>query len=122
METYSIIDLEGYALSVREAAAGSFTEKYSENLDEFISVEQVIGLIEENSVGKDEEDNYLITEESFGELFEKIRNRLYSVGLSRLAAKGLVECAWDDETNEMIFWLSDAGATHISNRPSSKNE
>jgi hypothetical protein len=122
VETYSIIDLEGYARSVREAAAKSFTETYSENLDEFISVEQVIGLIEENSMGKDEEDNYLITEESFGELFEKIRNRLYSMGLSRLAAKGLVECAWDDETNEMIFWLSDAGATHISNRPSSKNE
>jgi hypothetical protein len=118
VETYSIVDLEGYANSIREGAAKSFTETYTENLDEFISIDQVIGLVKEYSVGKDEEDNYLITEENFNEIFEAVRDRLYTVGLSRLAAKGLVECAWDDETNEMVFWLSDAGETHISNRPS----
>ena len=121
METYSIVDLEGYANSIRESAAKSFTETYTENLDEFISIDQVIGLVKEHSVGKDEKDNYLITEENFNEIFEAVRDRLYTVGLSRLAAKGLVECAWDDETNEMVFWLSDAGKTHISNRPSSKH-
>ena len=118
METYSIVDLNGYAISVREAAAKSFTETYSENLDEFISIEQVIGLISEHSVGTDEENNYLITEENFEQLFEAIRDRLYTVGIARLAVKGLVECAWDDETNEMVFWLSDSGQSHIKNRPS----
>ena len=96
METYSIVDLEGYANSIRESAAKSFTETYTENLDEFISIDQVIGLVKEHSVGKDEEDNYLITEENFNEIFEAVRDRLDTVGLSRLAAKGLVECACPD--------------------------
>jgi hypothetical protein len=122
MDTYSIIDLEGYAYSIRDAAAKSFTETYTQNLDDFISIKQVIEMIQENSVGKDEENNYLITEENFEELFDQIRDRLYSVGLARLAAKGLIECAWDNESNEMVFWLSDAGKTTINNRPSSKNE
>lgn len=116
METYSIIDLDGYAASIREAAAKSFTETYNENLDEFITIEQVIGLIAENSIGKDEDNNFLITEENFEDLFQKIRDRLYSVGLSRLAAKGLVECAWDDEANEMVFWLSEAGESKINSK------
>jgi hypothetical protein len=122
MDTYSIVDLRGYATSIRDAAAKSFTETYTENLDEFISIEQVIGMVKENSIGQDEENNYLITEENFDELFEQVRDRLYSVGLSRLATKGFIECAWDDESNEMIFWLSDEGQTRINNRLSSKNE
>ena len=122
METYSIIDLKGYAQTIREGAAKSFTENYEENLDEFISIDQIIGLINEHNVGRDDEDNYLITEDNFNEIFEEVRNRLYTVGLSRLAAKGLVECAWDDESNEMVFWLSDAGETHIKNRPSNNHD
>lgn len=117
MDTYSVIDLEGYAYSVRDAAAKSFTETYNENLDEFISINQIIELIRENSIGKDEDNNYLITQDIFEEIFEEIRNRLYTVGLAKLAAKGLVECAWDDESNEMIFWLSDEEKTKIENRP-----
>ena len=122
MGTYSIIDLEGYATSVREAAAKSFTETYTENLDEFISIDQIIGLIEENSVGTDEDGHYLITEENFEELFEKIRDRLYSVGLSRLASKGFIECAWDDEENGMVFWLSKAGEERLKNRSINNEE
>lgn len=26
--------------------------------------------------------------------------------LAALAAAGIVECAWDDEKNEMVFWLN----------------
>jgi hypothetical protein len=110
------MDLNGYANSIREGAAKSFTDTYTENLDEFISIQQVIDLIKENNVGEDEEGNYLITEENFEELFETVRNRLYTVGLSRLAAKGLVECAWDDEANEMVFWLSESGEERAKNR------
>lgn len=117
METYSIIDLNGYAQTIRENAAKSFTQEYSENLDEFITIQQIIGLINEYNVGRDEENNYLITESNFNDIFESVRDRLYTVGLARLAAKGLVECAWDDETNDMVFWLSSAGEKHINNRP-----
>lgn len=122
METYSIIDLEGYATSIREAAAKSFTETYTENLDEFISINQIIGLVEENSIGTDEDGHYLITEENFEELFDKIKDRLYNVGLSRLAAKGFIECAWDDKENEMVFWLSESGEERLKSRSINNDE
>jgi len=115
---YSIVDLNNYAIAIRDSAASSFAEDYTENLDDFISVKQIINLIKKNSIGKDEEGNYLIQATSFDETFNQIRNWLYGVGLAKLAAKGHVECAWDNDLNEMIFWLSDDAKTTISNKPS----
>ena len=122
MESYSIIDLEGYAKAMRDGAASSFEKDYTEDLDEFISIPQVINMVKKNNLGLDEEGNYLINEDIFEEIFESIRNQLYEVGLSKLASKGFVECAWDDESNEMIFWLANKDQTHISAKPSKDND
>ena len=122
MESYSIIDLEGYAKAMRDGAACSFEKDYTENLDDFISIGQVINMIKENTLGLDKEGNYLINEDIFDEVFNQIRDRLYCVALSKLAAKGLVECAWDDESNEMVFWLANKDKTSISAKPSQDND
>jgi hypothetical protein len=29
---------------------------------------------------------------------------IHNVALAKLAAQDLVECAWDDDANEMVFW------------------
>lgn len=105
-EIYSIMNLEKYAEYMRKRAALSYSENYTENLDEFITNEQVCGLIIENSVGVDENGKYLLSEESHENLFEAIRLRLYNTGLAKLAAEGHLECAWDEEKQEMIFWSS----------------
>jgi hypothetical protein len=118
METYSIIDLEGYAKAMRSGAASSFSQEYSENLDEFITISQVINLIKKNNLGLDQEGNYLINEDIFDEIFDNIREWLYEVGLAKLAAKGFVDCAWDDEANGMVFWLPNKDNTSISSKPS----
>ena len=118
MESYSIIDLEGYAKAMRDGAASSFEKDYTENLDEFITIPQVINMIKNNNLGLDEEGNYLINEDIFDEMFESIRNQLYEVGLSKLAAKGFIYCAWDDDSNQMIFWLANKDQTSISAKPS----
>jgi hypothetical protein len=121
METYSIIDLEGYAKAMRDGAASSFEKDYTENLDDFITIKQVVGLIEKNNLGLDEEGNYLINSDIFDEVFGQIRDWLYGVGLSKLAAKGFVDCAWDDEANEMVFWLANKDKTNIPAKPSQDN-
>lgn len=118
METYSIIDLEGYAKSMREGAASSFEADYTENLDEFITINQVINLIKKNNLGKDEEGNFIINEEIFEDIFNDIRDWLYGVGLAKLAANGYIECAWDNEANDMTFWLPNKDKTNISTKPS----
>jgi hypothetical protein len=104
-KVYSIVDLEQYAISLRDAVAKTFKEHYSDNLDEYISINQVISVIEGYSVGNDDDGRLLITEEIFEYIFDDVRDWFYEVGLSKLAAKGLVECAWDNETNSMIFWI-----------------
>lgn len=118
MENYSIVDINSFASLIRENVAKSFTEDYSENLDEFISLEQTIDLVEKHSLGQDDDGCHIINEEVFNDIFNDLREWLYGVGLSKLAAKGFVECAWDDEANEMVFWLSDKGKTSIPNKPS----
>jgi hypothetical protein len=122
MDSYSIIDLEGYAKAMRDGAASSFEKDYTENLDDFVTIPQIIIMIKENNLGLDEEGNYLIDEDIFDDIFNCIRDRLYEVSLAKLAAKGLIECAWDDESNDMVFWLANKDKTSISTKPSKDND
>lgn len=123
-ENYSIVDMNGYAAAMREGAAKSFlnSENYSENLDDFISIGQVICLIKNHSLGQDNDGNYIINEVVFDDIFDELREWLYGVGLSKLASKGYVECAWDNDSNEMVFWLADKKNTPISNKPSDEQQ
>lgn len=101
---YSIVDLDNYAVSVRDSVAKSFTENYEDNLDEYISLNEVKTVIIGHSLGQDDDGLYLINEEVFNDTFEDIREWMLDVGLAKLAAQDLVECAWDDELNQMVFW------------------
>jgi hypothetical protein len=113
---YSITDLENYAIYLRDSAASSFAEDYTENLDDFISVKQVINLIKKRSVGVDDEGNLLINSNAFDDTFDDIRVWLYGVGLAKLSAKGIIDCAWDNDINQMIFWHSENKNT-IQSKP-----
>lgn len=103
-EVHAIMNLDKYSAYIRRRAAISFSENYEENLDDFVTIPQTSALIEEHSIGKDEEGRLLIDEQSHKRLFEAVRLRLYNAGLSKLAAKDLLECAWDDQKGEMVFW------------------
>lgn len=103
-DVYSIINLEKYAEYMRKRAARSISEDESENLDGFITVKQACLMIEEHSIGKDEEGKFLLDDKSHELLFEAIRTRIYNCGLSKLASEGLLECAWDSEKGDMVFW------------------
>jgi hypothetical protein len=101
---YSIVDLDGYANSLRDGVAKSFVDNYTENLDDYITLEQVKNIIIGYSLGQDDNGDYLINSEVFNDTFDDVREWFYEAGLSKLAAKGVIECAWDNETNQMIFW------------------
>ena len=105
MEIYSVLNLDAYADSIRAAAASSLCENYTENLDDFISINQVKNIIANHIVGIDDNDRYMVDEDSFNNTFEEVSVWLHEVGLAKLAAAGKLECAWDDESGEMIFWM-----------------
>jgi hypothetical protein len=105
-EVYAITDLEGYANEMRIAAAKSLSANQDDNLDEYISLNQMINLVKSECVGYDHKDRPLLNEESNEQIYEKTVIWMHNVGLAKLAAKGLVECAWDNQTNEMVFWAN----------------
>jgi hypothetical protein len=103
-EVYSVMNLDKYAAYMRKKAATAISEDDSQKLDEFITVRQAALMIEEHSIGKDEDGRLLLDDDSHERLFESIKTRIYNCGLSKLAAEGLLECAWDSEKDEMVFW------------------
>jgi hypothetical protein len=104
-QVYSIYDINGYVSQMREAAAKSISEDSSnEDLDTYITIDQMMGLVKSNCLGYDENNNPLLNEKSNEQIYEETAVWIHNVGLSKLSAKDLVECAWDDELNEMVFW------------------
>lgn len=103
-EVYAITDLNGYISQMRSAAAKSLSDSEEDNLDDFISVGQMTNMIKKECLGFDDEDRPLLDEEVNEKIFEETAIWIQNVALARLAAQDLVECAWDDETNDMVFW------------------
>ena len=104
-EIYAITNINGYVSQMREAAANSISDDTSQdNLDHYISLRQMVDLVNNNCLGFDENQYPLLDEESNQKIFEEVTTWIHNVGLARLAALDMVECAWDDELNEMVFW------------------
>lgn len=108
MSIYSITNIDGFAETIRHGAATSITEDFKDDLDTFVTLNQIKNLIKSKSLGLDQDGLDTITEDIFDELFEEIRSLIYQSGLAKLAAQGMIECAWDDKSNEMVFWINDA--------------
>ena len=105
MENYSIVDITGYATTLRRYAADSLAENNMDNLDDYITINQVIGVIKEYASGLDDNDHYIINEDISENIYLDIVEWIYDVGVAKLAAENKIECAWDDDLNKMIFWI-----------------
>lgn len=104
-EVYAITNIDGYVSQMREAAANSISENSSsDNLDNYISIDQMIGLVKTNCLGFDDNNRPLLDEDRNQKIFEEAATWIHNVGLARLAGQDLIECAWDDNLNEMVFW------------------
>jgi len=103
---YAITNLIGYATEMRQAAASSLSEEYEDDLDDYITVDEVIALVNEHCNGFDDEDRPLLDEDANAEIYESTITWMTNIGLAKLAAQDLVQCAWDDKANEMVFWAN----------------
>ncbi len=119
-KSYAIIDLEGYITEIRKSAADSIAADNEENLDEYITLDQMKGLVEQWSLGKDDEDRLILNEDANQNIFEDTRIWISNVGLAKLAAEDLVECAWDNDSNEMVFWVKETTEKKNESKPKNK--
>ena len=110
---YIITDTEEFVHLMRSTAASSLAEEYlgktkeysDKDLDGITTLNQVESIIAEKSIEVDEESKYIINGNIFEDIFDEVRNLIYQSAMCQLAAKGYVECAWDDEENKMVFWV-----------------
>ena len=105
-EVYAITNLKGYAAEMRQAAANSLSSSNDDNLDDYISLSQMINLVKSECVGFDKNKRPLLNEDANEKIYESTVTWIHNVGLAKLAAKDLVQCAWDEKTNDMIFWAN----------------
>lgn len=116
-DIYVINDLESYANILRNDAAdtlnpiGDQTQLNTNDLNDFITINQIYSLIDGYALGQDDEGQYLIDAECHDHIIEDIRNWIFNVGLAKLASQGYIECAWDSDINEMVFWLPSSTTT-----------
>lgn len=103
---YAITDTLGYANDIRKAAADNLCEdgNSTEDLNDYISIEQIVNLIEDECLGLDDENRYLLNEDTNAKIFDIVTIWIHNVGMAKLAGANLLECAWDDELNDMVFW------------------
>lgn len=113
-DCYVIIDLDGYVSEMRKAVGNSIADANTDDLDQYISLDQMKGLVNAWCVGYDDNDRPILDEEANQNIFEDTSVWMTNVGLAKLASQGLVECAWDNESNEMVFWIPE-------NKPNDKS-
>lgn len=120
-DVYAIIDLSGYVSQMREAAAKTICDN-TDDVDDYISLDQMIGLVKESCLGFDDEERPLLNEDANETIFDNTVTWIHNVGLAKLAAQDLVECAWSDEDNEMIFWAKEKSKNATKRKRTRKNK
>lgn len=116
MPEYAIRNLAKYAAEMRSAAATYISDDYTDNLDDFVTIKQLEVFIKSKSSGLDEKGRLLLNSEAIDDIFIEICDWIYGVGLARLASKNLIECAWDNDQNCMIFWKANDEKSEQSNK------
>lgn len=120
-EVYAITNIEGYASEMREAAANTFTESH-DDIDSYISLNQMINLIKSECIGFDDQDRPLLNEDANEKIYESTVTWINNVGLARLASEGYIECAWDSNSNEMVFWANNKLNDIMKNEEDTPND
>jgi hypothetical protein len=105
-EKYIINEFDEFAKEIREIVARNLGADDMEDINSYITVNQVKGLIIEHATSM-KNDKPILDEKGLFDACEEIQSMIMDAGLSKLAAKGLIECSWSDEDEDFIFWLPD---------------
>jgi len=118
-EVYAISNLDGYAQEIINAAAKTLSDAPSNDLDNYVSVGQVINLVKQKCIGYDDMDRPILDETINESIYEDVTVWIHNVGLAKLAGQDLIECAWDNDLNDMVFWAKDK-KTKKEKKPNAK--
>lgn len=79
--------------------------------DKMLSHKESLTIIKENikkeKSKKTKKIRYILNEKIFTQIVTSLNDRMVSNVMNSLVQKGLVESAFDNESNDFIFWVSD---------------
>jgi hypothetical protein len=123
---YVVKDLDNFVLTSRELVFNNFGKDQNQNIEDLIQDVGLDELEEFNSVLSQEESmiiaksicrkqtnkktkaiRYVITDDLFMQMIMLFNDRMVSNMLNGLVNKGLLETAFDTESNDFIFWAKD---------------
>jgi hypothetical protein len=123
---YIVKDLDNFVLTSRELVFNNFGKDQNQNIEDLIQDVGLDELEEFNSVLSQEESmiiaksicrkqtnkktkaiRYVITDDLFMQMIMLFNDRMVSNMLNGLVNKGLLETAFDTESNDFIFWAKD---------------
>ena len=104
----SVVDMEGCIEHLATSLSKEFSpEATSDDVYVFCSRKQIESIINDSCLGFDEDDNPIINAKIYAEICDSIFQTVQNASLAKLASEGHLECAWDDDLNDMVFWLPD---------------
>lgn len=123
---FVIKDLEQFIETTRSLVFNSFGDNKNKNWDELkldvldsekeeldtiLSHEECLNIAKDilrtQTNKKTLEKRYLVSDESYYMFVDSLNQRMVGNLLQGLVSKGLVETAFDNETNDFIFWVPD---------------
>lgn len=99
MDTYAINDMIEFSKAMIEVLG---KEHNIASCSNYITSEQFSQLVENYAVLEGE--RYVINEEQVCTVMKDAWEIVIGQILAKMASDDLLECAWDDETQDMIFW------------------
>ena len=99
-----------FTKSIRKNVVMAFPRKYSYQIDNLISLAQTEQLVRKY-IEPGYNDEFILSDENYGLLCDTIKKWIYNSSLSLVASSGIIECAWDDNSNEMFFWHPESNET-----------
>ena len=106
MSEFTITNIEGYIDSVIKKICIEL-ETNEKDIMSFISRKEVHQVIESEFLGYDNEDQMIIDMGCHIKIVNILLYKIQNLAIAKLASEGYLECAWDENVNNMVFWLSE---------------
>lgn len=101
---YLITNFDKFSKALRfEAAKILYEDIKEEHLDNYITIKQCCSIIK--TISKKIHDEYYLDEDTYIQVIEEISSQIHQSALSKLASDDIIQCAWDEEKDGMVFWV-----------------
>jgi hypothetical protein len=106
---YNNFGKEGETVDVSKVSISKLTPEEQTEIQQVLNQIEAVAIAKEFLVENDshEQDKYRISDKNYLKFLDSLNDRLVSNMLNKMVGQGLLESAYDDKTNDFIFWMKD---------------